>query len=780
MDFLALPKGLQNGAIVPDLGGPEYDNCGFKDYPKRQGWQIDKLLKGDIVGSRDEWNEYSQMVMQDLPPDQMPETGEDLIKAVTGPFVQTWIFFGLFHEALSRPVLRSECSLIHKDHGITRKRYLSAQRLFAEFLQRREHIKDDVAWRARFSSCLREAAWALENLDKISITLGGFVIPGVAQLALCILVNTLDDYSVVFCQPHIRPANASVGRYPCRWFVQHLLDDGWCPNLVKRLRTDLGIEGLYYASLIDLDDFDRSHDACTDSACVAYNHAKDQIYLFQHSVQYCPCKDEHCSHLADSCICSEPSNMATAAGEAAAIVEKGQTPLLSLAKDDYGLRIQVTPFHHGIKYVAISHVWSDGMGNPHRNSLPLCQIQALDYFVGKARASPTDRDPAYFWIDTICVPRAPDALRWAAIAVMRDTYRDAECVLVICRELSTILLPSTPDEILIRIFRSKWMTRLWTLQEGALAARLAFQFADHAIDYAYLDDLMITTIVDVTTTSHLVGNRANRSLSSITSIISSDPSEDAQGQKRQENYSSLWSALRHRATSRRSDEAICAAILLGVNLGPVLDSPNEKKMEAFWTNQDEVPTGILWVNGPRMDIDSLRWAPESLLDARTWALSFPDRGSWASRTSDGLVFQGIEGFLLVNVPLPKSPDGVLEFYDARSRMSYYISQMKNVGNAQWTELAEHWMNCALLWREPPISVVVTAGALVSCNDTEARTTHARWLAQVFVSVKGGEWDQLLLDGPSEFSDGKVTSYAVPVTSVPSVEYIGPDTKWCIW
>ena len=764
--------------IVPDLGGPDYDNRGFKDYPKRQGWQVDKLLKGDIIGSRDEWNEYSQIVMQDLPMDQLPETGEDLIKAAIGPFIQTWIFFGLFHEALSRPVLRNECSLIHRDHKSTRKRQLSAQRLFAEFLQRREQIKDDVAWCAKFSSCLREAAWALENLDKISVILGGFVIPGIAQLGLCILVNTLDDHSVVFCQPHIRPANASVGR--CRWFEQRLLDNGWCPNLVKRLRTDLGIEGLYYASLIELADFDRSHDICTVSACVAYNHAKDEIYLFQHSVQYCPCKDEHCLHLANSCICSEPSNMATAASEAVAIVENGQTPLVSLVKEDSGLRIQITPFRHGIKYVAISHVWSDGMGNPHQNSLPLCQIQALDHFVGKACASLDDTDPAYFWIDTICVPRAPDPLRWAAIAAMRDTYRDAERVLVICRELSTIPLPSTPDEILVRIFRSKWMTRLWTLQEGALAARLAFQFADHAIDYAYLDDLMIAAIADVTTISRLVGNRANHALSSITSIISSNFSEDAQGEKRQEIYSSLWSALRHRATSRRSDEAICAAILLGVKLASVLDSPNEKKMEAFWTSQDEVPTGILWVNGPRMDVDSLRWAPESLLDARTWALSFPDRGSWASRTLHGLIFQGIEGFSLVNVPLPKSPDGVLEFYDARSRVSYYISQMENVGNAQWMELAEHWMNCALLWREPPTSAVFTAGALVSCNRTEASITHARWLAQVSVSVKGGEWDQLLLVGPSEFSDGKVTGHAVPVTSVPSVEYIKPDTEWCVW
>ena len=782
MDFLPFPKGLQNGVFVPDLGGPEYDNAGFKDYPQRQGWQIEKLLEGDIIGARDEWNEYSQIVMHDIPQDQLPDTGEALIKAVTGPFIQTWLFFGLFHEALSRPVFRKECSFITTDHAGSRERCLSAQSLFAEFLERKEQIKDDLAWCASMSSCLREAAWALENLDRVSMTLGGSIIPGISHLALCILVNSLDDHSVIICQPHIPAANATV--HHCRWFEQVLLDDGWCPNLVKRLRTDLGMEGLYYASLANFVDRDRSHDACTDSACTAYNHLASEIYHFQHSILHCPCKDEDCSHLTDGCICAKPINMDSAASEAAAVVEKGQTPILSLVYEDSSLKVKVTPFRVGIKYIAISHVWSDGMGNPYCNSLPLCQIQALDYFAGKARSCSTDGEPTYFWIDTICVPRAPDALRWNAIAAMCDTYRNAECVLVICRELSSIPLPSTPDEIFVRIFCCKWMTRLWTLQEGALAARLAFQFADHAIDYDYLDDRMMAALLNSTTTSHLLGNRANRSLSSVTSIISSESLDHMQADDRQKVYSSLWSALRHRATSRRSDEAICAAILLGVNLDPVLDAPGEKKMEVFWTNQDEVPTGILWVNGPRMNIDSLHWAPESLLNHNTWALSFLDKGSWASRCSDGLLFQGIEGFSLVNVPLPQMTNSVLEFYDIRSEVTYHIIRMENVGNAQWSELARYWTNCALLWHHPPTPEMFTAGSLLSCDEfdemTKPERRRARWLAQVSVSVKGGEWDQLLLQGQPEFLDAKVVTQTLPVTIVPTVHYIQHDTKWCIW
>ena len=778
MDFLTIPDRLRSQALVPDLGGPDFDNCGFLHYPQRRGWRIERLLSGDIVSSREEWNEYSQIVLRDTPSDQMPETGEDLIKAVIGPFIQTWLFFGLFSEVLNRPVIRAECSIIRKSEDNSETRYLSARCLFREFLQRKESIAKDVRWCTRVSACLRKAAWALNHLDEMSDVLGGHIVPGFVQLGLAVVVNTLNDHCVIMCQPLIHTANASVGR--CRWFEQTLLDEGWCPNLVKRLRTDLGIEGLYCASLTNSPVSDRSHRACTSSVCVAYNHAKDETYLFQHSFQYCSCKELHCRHLDACCVCTEPDGMESAAAEAAAIVEKGRTPLLSLTKNGLSLRLHVTSFSEGIKYIAISHVWSDGMGNPHSNSLPLCQIQALDHFVGKALINLADGDPAYFWIDTICVPRTPDSLRWSAISRMRHVYRDADCVLVICKELSAINLPLTPDEILVRIFRSKWMTRLWTLQEGALATRLAFQFADHAVDYGYLDDLMIAALVGDQNFSHLLGNRANISLSSITRIVSSEPSARTQEKSRQHIYSSLWSALRHRATSRPSDEAICAAILLEVDLDRVLESPDERKMVAFWSSQDQVPSGVLWVNGPRMDIDSLRWAPQSLLDTRTWALSFPTKGSWATRTSEGLIVQGIEAFLFPEMPIPSSADAVLQFSDVGSKLVYNISMMENVGNAKWPELGKHVSNCALLWNEQPSEELFSAGTLVSWNKTNTGIRRARWLAQVSVSITGGEWDRIILEGPSEFHDGTIKARKRPVVEISSVDYIEADTQWCIW
>jgi hypothetical protein len=61
---------------------------------------------------------------------------------------------------------------------------------------------------------------------------------------------------------------------------------------------------------------------------------------------------------------------------------------------------------HG-KYICISHVWSDGLGNPHANAFPMCQYDRVSHML--ETLYPGEEVP--FWIDTICVPREPRQLR---------------------------------------------------------------------------------------------------------------------------------------------------------------------------------------------------------------------------------------------------------------------------------------------------------------------------------------------------------------------------------
>jgi hypothetical protein len=95
-------------------------------------------------------------------------------------------------------------------------------------------------------------------------------------------------------------------------------------------------------------------------------------------------------------------------------------------------------------YVAIVHVWSDGLGNPHKNSIPHCQFLQLSRHVASIPPEPSQQKLSSFWLDTICCPVKDDSEpQNTAIAKMKDTYEKASAVLV----LDASLLPQAAGEL---------------------------------------------------------------------------------------------------------------------------------------------------------------------------------------------------------------------------------------------------------------------------------------------------------------------------------------------
>jgi hypothetical protein len=88
-----------------------------------------------------------------------------------------------------------------------------------------------------------------------------------------------------------------------------------------------------------------------------------------------------------------------------------------------------------------------------------------------------------FWMDTLCIPvqNEQKTLRMKAINQMSLIYAAAEQVLVLDNELRQRNTANEPIELIhARMLASKWNTRSWTLQEGALAQKVYFQFKDQA------------------------------------------------------------------------------------------------------------------------------------------------------------------------------------------------------------------------------------------------------------------------------------------------------------
>jgi hypothetical protein len=84
-----------------------------------------------------------------------------------------------------------------------------------------------------------------------------------------------------------------------------------------------------------------------------------------------------------------------------------------------------------------------------------------------------------------CVPvaRQYQEYRWQAIELIEETYRNARRVLVLDSEMQLASVKDERAELIMRLYCSAWMRRLWALQEGVLAAKnLHVQLSDGAVN----------------------------------------------------------------------------------------------------------------------------------------------------------------------------------------------------------------------------------------------------------------------------------------------------------
>ncbi|EXJ86918.1 hypothetical protein A1O3_03872 [Capronia epimyces CBS 606.96] len=268
-------------------------------------------------------------------------------------------------------------------------------------------------------------------------------------------------------------------------FKPLLLKAGWCVGEVPTLLSRYRPYTLLYLSTINRRRGHKDHSRCSTKGCIV-NQLDGDTYNTAHAPA-CPG--------LDSC------NMVHAPiEEVCRILEAGDIPLLSISAEPPSSPaplLEVKPFVLGgdsdttpARYVAISHVWSHGMGNPRANASYACQIRRIQRAANDLYRSDNGPVPGnvLFWMDTLCVPLDPK-LRTLAIVRMSRTYMHADKVLVIDNWLAESSFSSDePNSLLFKIVHSDWSTRLWTFQEAVLARELTFQFADGAFTTYQIED----------------------------------------------------------------------------------------------------------------------------------------------------------------------------------------------------------------------------------------------------------------------------------------------------
>ena len=170
-------------------------------------------------------------------------------------------------------------------------------------------------------------------------------------------------------------------------------------------------------------------------------------------------------------------------------------------------------------FTAISHVWSQGMGNERHNKLHECQLElilttllaaeaqsggemnheSLDKRWAGALFDQIDKDyhedeignyhlSPPFWMDTLAIPVSQDKsqldfkdLKARAIRQIYHVFNSASRVVVIDKELAEEWALQ-PFHTILKVLTSAWMQRLWTLQEAFLSRNLLVTFRSKTRD----------------------------------------------------------------------------------------------------------------------------------------------------------------------------------------------------------------------------------------------------------------------------------------------------------
>ena len=442
-----------------------------------------------------------------------------------------------------------------------------------------------------------------------------------ALLSVC-LIETLQEVITSLCSTHkIASSYIFSGWHSLelRHLEHQMAASGWCPNHVQMCRKVFGLATLIFSSTISRP-FQRTHPECSKLQCVAYK--VEERSVTKHRFEGC------CCHFAGS-----PEE------DLRGLVALGAIPLVRIDwVHRVGPVVNIVPFDGKTSFVAVSHVWSHGLANASSNTLPKCQLDRIFTYVSRLEGS-----PSYVWIDTLCVPRQPFALRRTAIQGIRQVYEQASSVLVMDEELVACQLRRLNLETkLMLINLSGWMRRLWTLHEHMRARVLHFQFADGTCSDQELLRQYAES-VDKQRGQQIPSHNAVASRAIALLFNASALKTETNGLMR---MTRMWYLLRWRHLSWAEDETILMANMLGVpteNVNTLLRMPKKKRMQGFLDLFVEFPAELVFLQVPKIKTKGQGWAPTSWLHCMEHlseqSTVKADRGSMSVRTKDGLLMR---------------------------------------------------------------------------------------------------------------------------------------------
>jgi hypothetical protein len=456
MDILPLPHNPTSAiAKVPYVCSEKYDGLAFLTFPARKG--------------------RPEMVSPTFPPGAefgMHEKAHPTPVKELESLYQTWLYFGLLCEFLNinedSPGVppRVDVNKVEELDAVYQffiasskdgEKTLTSLPILIPDLELWKWEGDEETRKVRcrhLFECLRITHWMLQWLPSEFDPRIRHSIAALAEffnfnLGIIVITSGWKDVQTFFGPWAVGILTKGV--------QNQMRDAGWCPSAIKEAEARYnGLQTFNIICKMEKPKPVRDHSRCTTQLCVNY-----QIDASNYTL----------SHAEEGCSCSTLEVDINAITE---ILMMGESslPLLEIvpADDLEDLRIDLVPSSLDIPYVALSHVWADGLGNPFSNSLHRCQLARLKGLIERLDTSTTSADsgskpPSLLWLDTLCCPAIDGPGKQKSIQKLRQVYQEADKVLVLDASLFSVTCePLHTSEIAIRAYTSPWMRRLWTLQ----------------------------------------------------------------------------------------------------------------------------------------------------------------------------------------------------------------------------------------------------------------------------------------------------------------------------
>ncbi|KAK4494020.1 hypothetical protein PRZ48_015206 [Zasmidium cellare] len=410
-----------------------------------------------------------------------------------------------------------------------------------------------------------------------------------------------------------------------------MMGQGWCSHQVNYLSQIHNTAVMrQFAAMDRRNERPEDHRPCLQQDhCVAYNSPLTQEYRTKHAQ---PCGEE-------TCYTVQVPHRALIQ-----VLKSGGVPLLSIHQGLTGaLSFKVHRRQYWSKYVSVSHIWADGLGNLTENGLPACQVRRLlwDLQVMASRnlsgllsydnnvwqGLGDEQTAIYvkemvkplFWMDTLCIPVQPELrdLKERCIGKMASIYARSLFVLVLDKELMGVEWGQNQDwpeawpdpwHFAYLIAASAWMCRNWTLQEAVLSQRPVFKCKDALF---YLDHRWIT--------------QAERSLhaeqSGLFKVLWYDllgarrPGTSAFEPTKSEDLETLtraWNRLVGRSTTEAADLDVVLINCLGFTYHQVRKFDKASRLQHMLFSFKVLPFSLFFNAGPRLHAERNhrnRWVP---------------------------------------------------------------------------------------------------------------------------------------------------------------------------